>query len=159
MSELVHKEITGAGASQFGYFGEDPRYNEHVAAYRDAMVADGWSIEPTYRHEPVESAARLVREGFVCQILTRDKGASETREPRDRGLKRYEASLSMWGPDRLALRPPYPYSFAACEARTRTCHDCGKSDVPTERVGFAGRVCADSLPAARKRVETPGWNS
>ena len=37
--------------------------------WRNAAVADGWSIEPTYEHEPQEHAFRLRRDGFVVQGL------------------------------------------------------------------------------------------
>lgn len=143
-------------ASDFGFQDRDI-WHSHVVQYRDEMVADGWSIEPTYGSEPVESASRLKRQGFVSLILTRDKGPVEDREPRNKGLRRYEAQVSIWGPDGLAITVPYPYSFAACVANTRKCSGCKATEVPTERVGFAGRVCASCLPDARRRIETPGW--
>lgn len=155
MSEQLHRFVTDG--SHYG-FGESRDPWEYVTAYREQMVADGWGVEPTYGdHEPLESAARLTRDGFVCQILTRDKGPNEAREPRNQGLKRYETTIHIWGPDRLAIKPPYPYSFEACVAATSHCSACGARGVATERVGFAGRVCAACLPGQRRQIETPGW--
>lgn len=126
---------------------------ERARAWRDAAVADGWSIEPTYQTEPVERAARLSRDGFSAQIITR------TPEEGHRWRTTYEGSVHIWGPDSLAVKAPHPYSWERLTAGLRTCHDCGATDVETQRVGFAGRTCAACLPDARKRIETPGWTN
>ncbi len=147
-----------AGREGFG-FGNDPEPLEYVRAYRDEMVADGWSITPTYGSEPADVSATLKRDGFICLLLARDKGSDEDRPERLKGLKRYETKISMWGPDGLAIRPPSPYSFEACLASTRSCSACQAKDVDTVRVGFAGRVCKTCLPTERARIERPGWDN
>ena len=114
-------------------------------------VADGWGIEPTYRTELIDSAARLTRDGFVAMALMRDRGENHDRR------YRYEAKVSAWGPDGLAIRVPQKYDFTLIERATRRCSECGHEDVETQRVGFAGRVCATCLSAARKKHEYPGW--
>lgn len=123
-----------------------------AAAWRDAAIADGWSIEPTYgASEPVERAARLRREGFSAQILTRLPVEG------DRNQQYTDGSVHLWGPDGLAVNPGRTYDWAKLNAGLTTCSACKATDVPTERVGFAGRVCAACLPAQRRAIETPGW--
>lgn len=152
--EALHRFVCGQG---FG-FGEKREPWEYVTAYREAMIADGWEAEPTYpSHEPLESAARLKRDGFVCLMLSRSKGPKEEREERHRGLKQYETKIHIWGPDRLAITPPFPYSFEGCVDGATRCHACGKRGVETQRVNFAGRVCAECLPEQRRLTERPGW--
>lgn len=126
---------------------------EGVRQWRDAAVADGWAIEPTYGdHESVDRAARLSREGFTCQILTRDNS--------DKGGKwKAEADINVWGPDGLAVKVPAFYSWEALTAALSRCSACKATNVKTTRVGFAGRVCEACLPEQRRRVETPGWNN
>lgn len=132
-------------------FTHDPVHLTAVAQWRDAAVADGWSIEPTYGDsEPVERAARLTREGWVVQVLS--------RESTEAG-KKHCAEISVWTPDGLAVKTPAFYSMGDLIARTRWCSRCKAADVDTQRVGFAGRVCEACIESARKEVETPGWNS
>lgn len=145
MSEKIHAQVTAWG----GGFSRGTEIVDYVRSYVAEMAADGWSTEPTYNGEAIERATRLRRDGFI---------ASSTARPSADGLKS-SASIHVWGPDGLAIVPPFPYSFDACMAATETCSACRKTGVPTERVGFAGRVCATCLPAQRARIETPGWNS
>jgi hypothetical protein len=120
-----------------------------VRAWVAAAVADGWTIEPTYGdHESVERAARLTRDGFVAQALMRDD------LPPIVG-----AALYLWGPDGLAILTPRTYSFDSLVAGLRVCSKCRARNVDTQRVGFAGRVCATCLPATQKVAEFPGWTS
>src|SRR5271157_489350 len=80
---------------------------DRAVAWRDAAVANGWSIVPTYGdHEPVKRAARLEREGFTCQILTRDN-STEVRK------YAFEASVSVWAPDGLSILVPNVYDWNA----------------------------------------------
>jgi hypothetical protein len=126
---------------------------ERVVAYRNAAVADGWSIEPTYASdESVDSAARLKRDGFVMQILTR-------RKEQPSGKINYEADVAVWGPDRLCIRPGQVYSMEHLTAELRSCHYCGKKDVPTQQVAFCSRCCAECAPKQRAIQEQPGWCS
>jgi hypothetical protein len=127
---------------------------EAVRQWVADAVADGWEINPTYRTEPVESAATLDKNGFRAMVLMRDRGEGET----DRGW-RYEAKVSAWGPDGLAIRVSRKYDFALIKKALRRCAECGKEDMDTQRVGFAGRVCSDCLPEARKKHEYPGWTN
>jgi hypothetical protein len=135
----------------FGFTNDDARL--HAAkAYRDAAAADGWSIRSTYGSEDIDRAATLNRESFIMQVLTRDNSEKK-------GKWKYEAQISIWGPDGLAINPPGIYDFAEIKARTRRCLYCKAEDVDTERVGFAGRCCANCLPTMRAKIETPGWTS
>lgn len=135
--------------SQFG-FTNDPEKIKMVRTFRDAAVNDGWSIRPTYpNHESVDRSATMNREGYTMMILTRDPAS---------GPKwLYEAQISIWGPDGLAITPPDGYDFAEIEKGLRFCYDCNQYVERTVRVGFAGRVCPACLPAARLRDEKPGW--
>jgi len=118
---------------------------ESVRAWRNAAVADGWHIEPTYQHESADRAARLRHpEGFIAQVVTREKGLVD---------------LHIWGPDGLAINPYQTYDMDRIRAGIRVCMECHAHDVDTQRVGFAGRVCINCLPAARKSHEFPGWTN
>lgn len=119
-----------------------------AAAWRDAAVADGWSIQPTYDHESVDRAWRLGREGFKALGLTRP--GNERELPC--------ASVHVWGPDGLAVRPPPVYDWPAIVAGARTCSACGTVDVETQRFSFAGRCCAACRPEMARRYEQPGWS-
>lgn len=119
-------------------------------AWRDAAVADGWSIEPTYDYEPVERAWRLSREGFSVQGIT--------RAARD-DTEMTTADIHIWGPDGLAIRPPPIYDWSAIVAGSRTCNACGATDVETQRYGFAGRCCAACRPEMARIHEQPGWTN
>lgn len=121
-----------------------------VAAFRDAAITDGWNARPTYKIEGQDRACTLERDGFTIMLISR---ADATRE----GKMLYFASISIWGPDGLAIEPPTEYSFDEIRARVRWCSECGEKNVDTMRVGFAGRVCSKCLPAAKKKHEYPGW--
>jgi hypothetical protein len=140
-------------------YGDSPDRIEQVRAWRDAAIADGWTAQPTYPHtEPVESAATLQRDGWLAMIFTRDRGPKEAREPRTRGYARFEAHVSVWAPDSMAIHEvPKVYSWDALQAGQRTCGYCQATDVDTSHVGFAGRCCAVCLPTVRPQVEYPGW--
>src|SRR6185437_538235 len=62
-------QSAGAGEMNFGFTNDDAK----IAAarqFRDAAVADGWSIAPTYGDsESVERAAKLRRDDFTMMIL------------------------------------------------------------------------------------------
>jgi len=134
----------------FGFTNDIARW-QAVNAYRDAAATDGWSIRPTYGSESIERAASLERDGFKMMVLSRDNSDQKARK------WKYEAQVSIWGPDGLAINPPATYDFAKIEALTRHCNYCKADDIETERVGFAGRCCAKCLPSMRAKIETPGW--
>jgi hypothetical protein len=143
----------GETEMEFGFTNDEQRYRE-VCAFRDAAVADGWSIEPTYgRHEAVDRFATLRRDGFTMHAKARTKD-------KDWQKWKYEAEITIWGPDGMVLKPgATAYDWAAIQAAVRTCNLCGATDVDTERYGFAGRCCAGCLPSARSKYERPGWNA
>lgn len=115
---------------------------ERVRTWRDAALQDGWAIAPTYEHESIETAFRLTRDGFVVSAIARSERGS---------------AIDAWGPDGLALDVPDTYDMAALIAGLRTCSFCGAMDVATQRVAFCNRSCAACAPAAKQRLETPGW--
>lgn len=134
----------------FGFTNDRAKF-EAAQAFRDAAVADGWSIKPTYgKSEDVGRVSSLERDGFKMMAMTRD-------HTNDRHKWKYEAQISIWGPDGLAVTPPETYDFAEIRARIRRCSYCKTSNVETERVGFAGRCCAECLPEMRRKIEVPGW--
>lgn len=136
-------------------FNNDPGQLVAVTQYREAMLADDWSQEPTYPNtEPVERAARLTRDGYVCLMLCRDK-RGEVRPRRWDA----ETQISFWGPDAMAIDTPQLYSWDKIRAGLRTCLYCDRTDVDVRRVGFAGRCCATCYPEVRSRVERPGWDN
>lgn len=67
-----------------------------------------------------------------------------------------EASLSVWGPDRLAVQPPTAYDWNVLVTKTRECCYCHKLG-PTVRIGFAGRCCPECKIIHIMDVERPGW--
>lgn len=118
---------------------------EFAAAWRDAAIADGWDHEPTYgTHEDELRACRLSRDGWKAQVITRGL-------PTDK--------VSAWGPDGLAVCIAEPYDWTALQDGLRTCAYCGAKDVDTQRLAFAGRCCAECLPAMREKHEFPGWEN
>lgn len=133
----------------FGFTNDKSVYDAAVK-FRDDAVDDGWEIKPTYKTEDVNSAASLSRDGFSMMVLARDKGA---------GKWKYEAKVSIWGPDKLAIRAPAKYDYNKITSGLRKCTECGAEDVDCKRVGFAGRCCAPCLPKAKKKYEYPGWTN
>lgn len=117
--------------------------------YIEDAVDDGWNSEPTYTHEGISSAATLTREGFKIMVLARTLTESRFR---------YQANVSIWGPDGLGIRPPELYNFEHIKEGLRVCNECGEADVDTFRYSFAGRACKDCLPAMKKNFEGRGWD-
>lgn len=134
--------------NMFGFTNDQAEYDAAVA-FREAAKADGWTCVPTYGDsEPVERAARLMRDGWVISILAREKV----------GKWKYEANVHAWGPDGMSIRTPRVYDFQVMQAELRTCKACGATDVPTHRYSFAGRCCEQCLPEMRRQHEGPGWD-
>ena len=135
---------------------------DQAVKWRDDAVADGWLIEPTYQTEDVSRAATLHKDGFTAQVITRiyDEEYIKTAQPWMKHMAgKTDVSIAVWGPDTLAIRPGVAYSWEALWKALMTCLECGREDVKTQRVGFAGRCCETCLPAARKRDEYPGWTN
>ena len=126
---------------------------DYVTIFRQAAVADGWTQQPTYPgSEPIEQAASLEKDGWKMQVICRPTTMDRRGQP-----IRCSASIHIWGPDDLAVNVPRSYDWAELQDGLRTCSACKATNVETQRVGFAGRVCATCLPAQRKAIERPGW--
>jgi hypothetical protein len=127
---------------------------ERVCQWRDAAIADGWEATPTYgESESIERACRLEHpDGFVAQIITRfDENPCY-------GVKwRANSTISIWGPDRLAIKEPYKYNMGEIKANLRLCDYCKEYVEETVRVGFANRSCKKCAPEMIKKIEVPGW--
>jgi hypothetical protein len=133
---------------------ESIEQQEAVKAWRDAAVADGWEIAPTYgNHEPVTSAASMTREGFKAMVLTRENLNPDLPKP----ICKF--NVSAWAPDGIAIRVKFPYNWENIKAEVTTCPVCNRTSIPTIRVGFANRSCDECAPELRKRIERPGWTS
>jgi hypothetical protein len=123
---------------------------ERVRQFRDAAVADGWAIAPTYgEHESVDRAAKLHKDGFTMMILT--------RSPASGPKWKYEAQVSLWGPDGMGILVPEQYDWSAIQDAIHLCGNCKKRVEKTHRYSFAGRCCEECLPEMRKKHEYPGW--
>lgn len=129
---------------------EAPAALAGVRQWRADAIASGWRHEPTYGDaESEERAMRLTGPaGWTVQTLAREHESG-----------RAEAMIYAWGPDGLAVDVPPLFDMRALEAATRSCSRCEATDVETQRVGFAGRVCAACIKDARKEVERPGWTN
>lgn len=138
--------------SEFGFTNKADEI-ERVRRFRDAAVADGWDIAPTYEnHEPAESAAKLHKVGFTMMVLSRDR-----REKKDDSKWDYEAQVSLWGPDGLAIKAPAEYDWRLIQDGVHVCSNCGTSAEKTVQYSFAGRCCEACLPEMKKKHEYPGW--
>ncbi len=135
-------------------FTDDKTVYDQVIKFKQDAITDGWSARATYEnHESIERACTLEKNGFTMMILSRE-GTGTVRQP---GKWQYEALVSIWGNDGLAITPPAAYDWQAIVRGMRHCNNCGKDDVATQRYSFAGRCCKDCLPEMRKEREYPGW--
>lgn len=142
-------------------FTNDSREYERVIAWRDAAIADGWE-HGSQSSEAEERWSKLTRDGFVCQVLTRSRG-NEVLDPARgyhqsvHGKYAYQAKVSLWGPDGVAVNPGLIYDWDAIRESLRACPECGAKDVETFRVAFANRACAKCRPALEAKLCKPGW--
>ena len=120
-----------------------------TCAFRDAAIADGWSHKPTYNSEDESRACSLEKDGWKMMIFTRTLSAAATCK--------YDASISIWAPDGLAVNVPRIYDFQKLKDGETYCKTCGSSNVKTVRYSFAGRCCEKCLPAMRAKHEYKGW--
>jgi len=134
----------------FGFTNDERRFQDAVE-FRKSLQKDGWTTSsPTPQGtESTEIWSKHEKEGFIARILTR------THEPNHKF--KYQVTVSLWGPDRLAIKPPYVYDWEFIKAGVRTCNECGAQDVETFRFSFAGRACAKCIPALKEKYEKPGW--
>lgn len=138
-------------------YSNDVADHNEVIAWRDTAVADGWVIEKVYDSEPMESYCRVKKDGFTAQIEARVTEDMKQWFKHHTCKWAYCSCISIWGADGLCIETPMPYSFDAITKGLQTCSECGKTGIPTQRVGFANRVCEACAPALRAKIETPGW--
>lgn len=124
----------------------DPKWRDLALVYLAAALNDGWESKDA-------TAEHFTKDGFTMHILARDGGDGHGV------FYRYQCSISIWGPDHLAIKPPDTYDWDAIQAGVRHCNYCDADDVETERVGFAGRCCAACVEKQRGRLERPGWTN
>ena len=131
-------------------FGLTNDINEHLAAvaFREAAISDGWIAAALYDNEPMESYAHLTKDGYAMHVNARVGNS---------GCYKYQAQVSIWGSDGLAIKAPKIYDHDAIfkEGMNR-CVNCGAIG-ETFRYGFAGRCCRICLTEMRKKYEFPGW--
>lgn len=122
-------------------------YFDMANKYREDAISDGWTATATYGDgEPIERHATLEKDGFKMHIMARE-GA---------GRYKYQASVTIWGPDRLQVRPPDKYDWQYIKDGIRRCCHC-LSIGETFQAGFAGRYCAKCIPEQKRIQEYPGW--
>lgn len=124
----------------FGYTNDISRL-AWAQEYGMTAQADGWL--------PERSSGWYTRDSFIMVI--------EAKETPKSPVGKYHAEVTIWGPDGLQIEVPETYDMDAIRAALRVCMYCHRTDIDTQRVGFAGRVCADCLPAQRKLQEFRGW--
>lgn len=139
---------------------ERERHRDRLIAcvWRDCALADGWSLEPTYQHEPAESHGTIAidtRIGmFKGHVMARPSKRGETERDWSLGM----GEVTVWAPDSLQIRVPLIYpGIEAIIAMTRHCNNCHADDVDTQRYSFAGRCCAACRPEMARIHERPGW--
>lgn len=127
-----------------------------AAEWRAALVADGFTLEPTYgKSEPIERACKATSaDGWIVQMISRPAG--EPCYPGGPPMRRAEWSIHAWAPDSLAVNVPKVVDVAAMKAAAGKCGYCHKPG-PTVRLGFAGRACPECRAAKAPTVERPGW--
>lgn len=138
-------------AGHFG-FSNSLDHLESVKQFRDAAVADGWDLKPTYKNEDIDRASSLTKDGFKMSIISRDNTEKNYKY-------KFEAEISIWGPDGISIPTPELYDFELIRNGLTSCPVCGAKDVKTVRVAFANRACEVCAPALREKLETPGWNN
>jgi hypothetical protein len=119
-------------------------------AWRDAAILDGWDARPTYKHEGMNRAFSLERDGWLTMGLARP--GDDEAPPLPNGM------ITVYAPDKLQVLVPIVYpGMDVLASMARRCDKCERMDVDTRRVGFANRVCADCHPEMQAAIETPGW--
>lgn len=87
-----------------------------TATWRDAAIADGWAMTPTYTHEDWSRACTLKRDGCEAHILTRSNRPELPELPpenrKDDGKLNVSlgtGEVTVWGSDRLQIPVPRIY--------------------------------------------------
>jgi hypothetical protein len=119
---------------------------------KDAQ-ADGWTIEPVYKNETVNTAAtlRITISGdeYIAMVFI--------RKPSRPGV-RHSHSLSTWKND-FAFPAPFPYNKEKLIAASRTCGLCGGEITGNPyRFSFAGQACENCKAQARKINDETYWD-
>jgi len=131
----------------FGFTNDKERYDAAIA-YKDSAIADGWSLK-TEENGNCDYFI-LNREGFTMHCMARlHKSTCKWK---------YQAEVTIWGPDGLQIRVPDMYDWEEIQKRVDVCMSCGAVG-KIQRVGFAGRYCSKCVPAQRKIQEFPGWTN
>lgn len=117
--------------------------------WREAAAADGWAVRAAYQGEELERAWTAERDGFKVLGIAR----GELRH----GARLATATLSIWGPDGMAISPPPVYDWDAIQRGAATCLECEAHPVETQRVGFVGRYCRPCADRLRPSIERQGW--
>lgn len=117
--------------------------------YLEALRADGWVIKSKGDH------FLAGKNRFKCTISCKEYPKAREGSTFSKGLY---SRICMWGPDKLILKPPLPYSWKQTQKNLHLCDFCGKYARKVVRVAFVNRSCEKCAPAARLRLETPGWN-
>lgn len=137
-------------AIDFG-FTDDKSMLDAAYAWRDAAVSDGWFLTQTYASEDVDRSFTLTKDGFKVSGITRTDLSNRKWK--------YEVSINGWGPDGMVIKLPKIYDGEIIKKGINHCNYCNADNVKTERVGFAGRCCANCIGAQRAISEKPGWNN
>src|SRR5574341_536054 len=102
--------------------------SDDVVQWREAAVNDGWQIDPMSQSETTETWARLEREGFLAQVIARPQGLFKH-------IPNAHYDVHIWGPDKLAIAPKFPYRFQDIVDRMSLCANCGAVG-ETVRISF-----------------------
>jgi hypothetical protein len=120
--------------------------------YLEELRQDGWEIKHQYEeNDPFFTATK---EGFKIMIDCRLHPNATITPTFSKGIL---ARIHAWGPDEIAIEPPFPYEWLKFKEAVFICEFCGKKVDKTYRVGFANRSCANCLPKARQELEKSGW--
>lgn len=136
--------MTGqVNTGDWGFTNSDENF-QAVLAWKAAAIADGWSHEPTYKnHEGEDRACSLKKQGWHASVISRIHQGRKCR---------YEAAISVWGPDHLQIRVPNIYNWQELQDALKRCHHCGASPVDTFRIAFAGRGCKECADKANANL-------
>ena len=120
--------------------------------YVEELRRDGWDGKHTFNeNDPVFSAAK---EDFKMSVVCREYPNAISPVCFSSGIL---GRVCAWGPDSIAIQPPLPYDWEKVKEGIYICGFCGEKADKTVRVAFANRSCEACAPAARKKLEKPGW--
>jgi len=115
----------------------------------NAAINDGWTCQPLYLSESIDTAAKLTKDGYVMYIFRRGLKAG--------GDFKWTVTINIWCPEKLHIETPDIYDWERIKDGLNRCDWCTQIVNETFRAGFANRVCKSCLPAARQKLEFPGW--